>query len=194
VILDGAAFFGSGEWAGWETSFALTRDGVTLRGLRIQGFRIGLWVMANGNAIEGNVIAGNVDADLYLQGASGNRIVGNYVSIDPSGTPIGQGFPGFDIGLGSAMNLIEGNLFGGSVFVADPGSYNNSFIGNRIGVDVNGRPAPVPCGAAPFCLLALDEPFNRAGGPLSGEGNIVAWRIVARAGNLVLGNEVVSGP
>ncbi len=196
VILEGSAFLGVGDWAGWETSFELIKDGVTLRGLRIQGFRSGLVVESDGNTIEGNVIAGNVDADLYLHGASGNRIVGNFVGVDASGTPLTYdpqaNAPGFDIDSGSAMNLIDGNLIGGSVYVADPGSYNNSFVGNRIGVDAQGQPAPAPCGAAPYCQLVLDEPFNRAGGLLPGDGNIVAWRIVGRAGGVVLGNEIVN--
>lgn len=195
VILDGSAHLDVGDWAGFETSFELIKDGVTLRGLRIEGFRTGLVVSSNGNTIENNVIAGNLAQDLYLHASSGNRIVGNFVGVDESGTPLAidpSNAPGLDIDSGSSMNLIEGNLFGGSVTITDPGSYNNSFIGNRVGVDVSRRPVPAPCGAAPYCQLVLDVPFNRAGGLLPAEGNVVAWRILVRPGSVALGNEVAA--
>jgi hypothetical protein len=66
------------------------------------------------------------------------------------------------------MNLIEGNVFGVGVAVTDPGSYNNSFVGNRFGIDVAGRWLRCRCG------LSFDQPFNRAGGSGPGEANIFA--------------------
>ena len=181
VILDGSGAV--------ESVIALNnKDGVTLRGLRIQGFLTGLIVDSNGNTIEGNVIAGN-GIDLTLARASGNRVVRNLVSVDPSGTALAYDpqaeSPPFDINLGSAMNHIEGNVFGGGVYVADPGSYNNTLVANRIGVDVNGR--TLPC---PFCQLVVDEPFNRIGGSAPGDENLIAVRLVAQPGNVVLNNEI----
>ncbi len=186
VVLDGGGTA--------EGSFELTgKDRVTLRGLHIRGFRNGLVVDSNGNKIEGNVIAGN-DTDLRLARGSGNRIVGNLVSVDAAGLALAYdpetSNPPFDLDLGSAMNHIEGNIFGNGVYVADPGSYKNSFVGNRIGVNAAGQ--VLPC---PFCQLVLDEPFNRVGGLLPGEGNVIAGRIlVQQGGNVVLGNTVLAAP
>jgi hypothetical protein len=165
VILDGGGGKAFTSFQVWDAT------GVTIRGLQIRGFRVGLFVDGSGgggHTIEGNVIGGNIDADLILHRASGNRVAGNYVGFDATGTRLAhdpQARSGFLIQLGSSMNLIEGNVFGVGVAVADPGSYNNSFVGNRFGVDVAGRPLRCPCG------VGLEQPFNRLGGSGPGEAN-----------------------
>lgn len=83
------------------------------------------------------------------------------------------------------MNHIEGNVIGGGVYVADTGSYNNSFVGNRIGVGADG--ATLPC---PFCQLVLDEPFNRVGRSLAGEKNLIVGMLLVQPGNVILDNEI----
>ncbi|HUG29913.1 MAG TPA: hypothetical protein VMQ65_05305, partial [Candidatus Limnocylindria bacterium] len=160
VILDG----GGGKV---HTSFQLG-TGVSIRGLQIRGFGMGLFVGGSGNTIEGNVIGGN-DFDLILHMTSGNRVAGNYVGLDATGTMLAydpRADNGFFIQLGSTMNLIEGNFFGVAVAVTDPGSYNNSFVGNHFGINVNGQ--LLHC----RCSLSLSQPFNRAGGSSPGEANI----------------------
>ena len=167
VVLDGG---GGKVW----TSFQLwDATGVTIRGLQIRGFQMGLFVdgrgTRGGHTIEGNVISGNT-FDLTLHMTSGNRVADNYVGLDATGTTVSdpQANKGFLIQLGSSMNLIEGNLFGVGVAVTDPGSHNNSFVGNRFGIDVAGRPLHCHCG------LSFDQPFNRVGGLGPGEANIYA--------------------
>lgn len=157
------------------TSFQLwDATGVTIRGLQIRGFQMGLFVDGSGarggHTIEGNVIGGN-SFDLTLHMASGNRVAGNYVGLDATGTSLAydpRADNGFFIQLGSSMNLIEGNVFGVGAAVTDPGSYNNSFVGNRFGFGVDGRRLHCRCG------LSFDQPFNRAGGPGPTEANVYA--------------------
>lgn len=195
VVLDG----GGGKVF---TSFQLWKaTGVTIRGLQIRGFEMGIFVDGSrtrgGHTIEGNVIGGN-SFDLTLHMTSGNRVVGNYVGLDATGTRLTydpQVGNEFAIQLGSTMNLIEGNIFGVKVEVNDPGSYNNSFVGNRFGIDVTGRPLHCPC------VVALEQPFNRLGGSSPGEANLygggncdelagLCSRIFLQASdNLVLGSD-----
>ena len=188
------------------TSFQLYEaTGVTIRGLQIGGFQMGRFVDGSesrgGHTIEGNVIGGN-DIDLTLHMTSGNRIAGNYIGLDATGTRLtydpqahAGGDNAFAIQLGSTMNLIEGNVFGVAVRVTDPGSYNNSLVGNRFGVDVAGRPLLCPC------VVGLEQPFNRLGGSNPREVNLYAGgdcgaleglcgRIFVQASdNLVLGTD-----
>ncbi|MEX2323655.1 MAG: hypothetical protein WEA29_07805 [Acidimicrobiia bacterium] len=84
VVLDGGGTAG--------TSFTFVTDGgttgVTIRGLQIRGFQMGLFVSGGGgHTIEGNVIGGNV-FDLTLAVTSGNRVAGNYVGLDATGTKL----------------------------------------------------------------------------------------------------------
>ncbi|MGH2380657.1 MAG: hypothetical protein ACRDG7_05490 [Candidatus Limnocylindria bacterium] len=168
VVLDG----GGGKVF---TSFQLYKaTGVTIRELRIHGFQVGLFVDGSeslgGHTIEGNVIGGN-SFDLTLHMTSGNRVAGNYIGLDATGTSLAydrQADNSFYIQLGSSMNLIEGNVFGVAVAVTDPGSYNNSFVRNHFGINVAGQPLHCRCG------LSLDQPFNRAGGADPLEANVFA--------------------
>src|SRR5574341_640039 len=95
-----------------------------------------------GSTTEGerNVISGNVSTEVSIfERANGNRIVGNYISTNPSGRArLGNAVMGISIELGGFNNMIQSNVIGNSVTIADWGSWGNSIIGNFIGVDATG--------------------------------------------------------
>lgn len=186
VILDGG-----GEL---ETAFNLCCAGEltarTIRGLHIRGFTwAAIAIESDGNVIEGNVVNGNYH-DIDITGANGNRIVGNHLGVDATGTRVvrapGSDRPVLNIDRAASMNWIEGNVVGGGVTVANPSSRNNSFIGNRIGVDPDGRP---------LAGGGINGPgaYSRIGGSLTGEGNVIAGGVHSGWGEGVLLGNVVEG-
>ena len=185
VILDGGGNAEQGLYLG--------EGRITVRGLQIRGFSFtAIGIESAGNLIERNVIHGN-PVDIYLANASGNRIVDNLIGVDASGTrvvraPGGEG-PVLSIDVASSMNRIEGNVFGGDVSVNNPGSdNNNAFVGNRIGVDPQGRRLPCSC-----ILHGPGLILNRIGGSLPGEGNLIGGMEIGGGENAVLGN-TIGGP
>lgn len=89
-------------------------------------------------------------------GAYDNRIAGNYIGTDPSGTLAVPNAVGIMIGSNanvyhnligndgtqdatSARNVISGNSFAGVEFNGANGTYDNALIGNFIGVDATGK-------------------------------------------------------
>jgi len=123
---------------------------------------------ANGNVIEGNYIEGNQECGIYIKSAnnriggttsdarnviscnrregiiiygaeaSGNRVLGNYIGTDASGT---ISLP--NEGIGVAINNAPDNLVGGTapgsrnvitdVSIGNPDATNNQVVGNYIG-------------------------------------------------------------
>ena len=188
VVLDGGGgvvLDGGGEV---ECGICPGPDGraVTVRGMQLRGFAFaGIGLESEGNVIEGNVIYGNGFVDVDLTGARGNRIVNNHISLDASGNWVGAPADHVMTLLnGSAMNHIEGNAIGGRVFVDEQGSFNNAFLGNRVGVDADGRPLDCACGSLGTRY------YNRIGGSLPGEGNVIAPEIHIGTGEVVLGNVI----
>lgn len=112
---------------------------------------------SSGNMIGGaqpgerNVFSGNVayGVDLFGWGVTQNRVVGNFIGTDITGTRAVPNTYGvlFDDrshhnlvgGTGpNEWNLISGNTAFGAYFYNN-GTHSNSFQGNRIGTDVTGR-------------------------------------------------------
>jgi hypothetical protein len=89
-------------------------------------------------------------------------------------------------------NIISGNeLFG--VVISDPGTINNTVVGNFIGTDVTGT-SPLPNKWAGVLLFQVE--FNRIGGTRPGERNVISGNhragieIIHEDSNLVLGNYI----
>ena len=151
-------------------------------GVRITG--------ADGNLIGGteagarNVISGNETA-VYIagKGASGNRIQGNYIGPDVTGTNL----PGKQQ-TGIYINNAAGNMVGGAteparnvifgrqvgVMVRGNAAHGNLLFGNFIGTDAAGV---APDSRIDVGILVVDAPDNVVGGAQRGQGNRVAARL-----------------
>jgi parallel beta-helix repeat protein len=144
-------------------------------------------------AAERNVISGNGNAGIYLQGASGNTIIGNYIGTDATGlVDLGNEERGVWLESGSnnntiggtstaARNVIAGNDISG-VLIADgasPGvnASGNVVQGNYIGVGADGTTALGNLQHGVHIATGADN--NLIGGTAAGAGNIIAnsqWR------------------
>ncbi|WP_189688244.1 cadherin domain-containing protein, partial [Pseudorhodoferax aquiterrae] len=97
-------------------------------------------------AADRNVISGMLNAgagvSLETTGATGNRVIGNYLGTNASGTPLGVGAEGVITRVGAFNNMIggtaagEGNLIAGSalrgVWVTPSSGAGNAILGNSI--------------------------------------------------------------
>ena len=140
---------------------------------------------------ECNVISGNGKLGVNLSrsagyagdGVTANRILGNYIGVDVTGTQVlgnGQfgvhiGFGAYDNMVGSAeagmRNVISGNTMAG-VFIKNPGTAGNQVLGNYIGTDVTGsRAVPNTMDGVAICFAASG---NIVGGEAPGEGNLIS--------------------
>jgi parallel beta-helix repeat protein len=100
-----------------------------------------------------NLISGNGFSGIWISsGAMKNKVLGNYIGTDFSGTAsLGNTMPGVVIFGGArnnivggdatgARNLISGNDLGG-VWIQGVGTMSNTVLGNYIGTDVSGTAA-----------------------------------------------------
>ncbi len=178
----------------------------------------GVNLRSNNNTIGGtaaadrNVIAGNVDG-LYLQGASGNVIVGNYIGTDGTGLlDLGNTDRGIQVESGSnnntiggttaaARNVISGNNNDG-IIISDgaiPGSGTTGTVvqGNYIGIGADGTTA---IGNATNGLRITTESGHTIGGIVGGAGNDIAYNgedgvLIQNSSantNSILGNAIYS--
>ncbi|MFH1538811.1 MAG: S8 family serine peptidase, partial [bacterium] len=134
-----------------------------------------------------NIISGNSDYGVYIDGGSGNKVAGNYIGTDVTGTAA----IGNDYGVlifGSNNNIIggdsaagEGNLISGNslgVVITETGANGNKVTGNYIGTDVFGVAA---LGNTWHGIYILVYPFggsptsNEIGGSAAGEPNLIAY-------------------
>lgn len=128
----------------------------------------------------GNVIAGNSGSGVQIVGVFGNRVQGNWIGIDATGTrALPNGGDGVALvggaqgtlvgGEGTARNVISGNAQNG-IRVAD--AFSNQIAGNIIGLDPTGTRA-LPNGASGI-LVTAGARENLIGGLDSSSGNIIA--------------------
>ena len=128
---------------------------------------------------EGNVIAGNLADGVFVDGSTGNLILGNYIGLDAAGTTaIGNdgsgiwmsGASGNTIGgtvLG-ARNVISGNVVDG---ITGIGSSGNLIQGNYVGTDVTGSLA---IGNGEDGVYLQDGSNNTVGGTTAAARNVIS--------------------
>ena len=131
-----------------------------------------------------NVISGNGGDGVvvYQSGATGNRLQGNYIGVDATGTrPLPNGGEGVGISDGAAFNLIGGPGAGmGNVISGNRGVglvilrshlTDNRVQGNLIGVDATGT-RPLGNARSGICLFE-GASGNLIGGLEPGAGNVI---------------------
>ncbi len=134
-----------------------------------------IWNGAQDNTIgPGNVISFNTSGGVgfVFSNTTGNRVVGNYVTMnDFAGVSAGYSSGGNSIGGSDAAdrNVISGNS-GPGVRLSD-NSWGFEVTGNLIGTDFGGT-GPWP-NDGPGVLLESGANHNTIGGP--GEGNVIAF-------------------
>jgi hypothetical protein len=169
---------------------------------------------ARGNVVGGateaarNVISGHAQdgVTLFGTGTSGNRVSGNYIGTDVTGTAdLGNGSDGVFVTVGATGNVIggtlpgQGNVISGNnasgVLITGNGTSGNQLLGNLIGTDATGATAlPNPIGVH----VTLAASGNFVGGIAAGAGNVISGNsdhavILAGSGttgNAVLGNRI----
>lgn len=131
-----------------------------------------------------NVVSGNLNAGvvLWLKSSTGNRVQGNYIGTDITGTqPIGNAWGGVDISNGPSGNLIGGasaatrNIIAGNLqrgVGIYSGSTDNRIQGNYIGTDVSGTKPLSNWGDG--VIVAAQAGKNLIGGSGEGEGNLIS--------------------
>lgn len=172
-------------------------------GLLIQGASSN--IIGGDTAAARNIISGNESAgiEMIFAGTTGNRIEGNFVGTDISGTSA-LGNSGAGIELNGAVkntiggrqervgNVISGNAFGVSLV---NGADGNRVQGNFIGTGAGGVG---DVGNAVFGLQIIRSSGNSVGGTAVGAGNTVAFSghtgvmVSHGAGNSILSNSIFS--
>lgn len=99
----------------------------------------------------GNLISGNTLYGIYIELSSENRVQGNTVGADQSGSASIPNWTGVFIGFGASNNLIGGGIPGmgnqisgnawNGITIQDENSIGNLVLGNRIGTNSSGASA-----------------------------------------------------
>jgi len=130
---------------------------------------------------ERNVISGNSWAGVSIgPDATGNKVEGNYIGTNASGTAAVPNGHGVFIGQMAENNTIGGSspaernvISGNSIGVYMSLGFGNSVKGNYIGTDASGT-AALPNTADG---VKIESPNNTVGGSGSGEGNTIAFNV-----------------
>ncbi|MBI5086885.1 MAG: right-handed parallel beta-helix repeat-containing protein, partial [Acidobacteria bacterium] len=139
-----------------------------------------------------NIVSGTTGSGIAINNGTGNLVIGNYVGTDITGTVgLGNSVYGISMEIGSANNVVQGNLASGNqlagILIADAGSSYNAIIGNLIGTDATGAKS-IPNGQG----VNVGAPFNRIGGMRPEERNLISGNqggsFINGFGTLVLGN------
>src|SRR5262249_22597645 len=165
----------------------------------------GLAVRGGGSTIRGLVINRFGNYGMVLTGG-GNRVEGNYIGLDTSGTNArGNGSVGLEIN-NSANNVVGGttpadrNLISGNsndaVDVVGAASTGNVIEGNYLGLDVTGTRAVANGGNGVWISTGASN--NTVGGTAPGAGNVISGNAddgvkiegSTVTGNLILGNSI----
>ena len=148
---------------------------------------IGLGLGAHDTVIGGetpgaaNVISGNGGHGVALQqaGTDGNRIIGNTIGLDATGTySLTNGDTGVFVGFAASNNVVGGenagarNLINGGVWLQDPGTTGNRVLGNYIGTNSKGTASPGNHGHG---VALIDGPSgNVVGGEMPAARNVIS--------------------
>jgi CSLREA domain-containing protein len=167
----------------------------------------GLEIQANNTSVRGLVINRTSGSGISIDAGTGNRIEGNFLGTDASGTLDRGNFAfgaqidgGRDNTIGGnspfQRNLISGNGFEG-VEISSNSAGGNKVQGNLIGTQKDGTS---PLGNSDEGVY-IDAPNNTIGGTGLGEANIIAFNgrdgvfvesNIANTGNLILANSILS--
>jgi hypothetical protein len=172
--------------------------------VEISGFGggAGLVITGSNSTIKGLVI-NRSGSGIRIDGptATGNRVVGNYLGTDVSGTQdlgndaYGLTVDGANNTIGgeatAARNVISGNDRLGILF-EDTGGGGNEVVGNYVGTDKNGT---APLGNSSFGIAIDDINNNTIGGTTAAERNVISGNVgggvsIYGSGNRVMGNYV----
>lgn len=194
----------SGNLIGTDVSGTAAAQVGNRHGIEIEG-RARANVIGGTTPGEMNVISGNQGDGVRIVGADNNRIIGNHIGTNITGTTaIGNVWGGVNILQGAHHNFVggsapgEGNLISGNglygVAITGTGTELNRVLGNLIGTDVSGL-APLPNGSEGIRIHAGARD-NTIGGVEEGEGNLISGnqadgvqiRFAGTGGNRVLGN------
>ncbi|HCV42810.1 MAG TPA: hypothetical protein DGH68_04960, partial [Bacteroidetes bacterium] len=191
-----------GNYLGTDVTGSV-RVGNGYEGIQLEGPRtiIGGTTFAERNVLSGN---GNSGIYIYNSSATGNKIQGNYIGTNASGTDtLGNTFgividhaPNDTIGAAVAGggNLLSGNYFAG-IYIYYPSSTGNVVQNNFIGLDINGN---LDRGNLQYGVVLDSASNNLIGGtsPLSGnrisgnDSSGIYFTGTTATGNKVLGNYV----
>jgi hypothetical protein len=145
--------------------------------------KYGLFINASNSTVKGLVVnrwERGINIDGYGTGATGNRVIGNYVGTDASGTQkLGNRAYGVVIedsrnnAIGGAAaadrNILSGNsVYGVGIYGA--AATDNNVMGNYVGTDKNGT-APLGNGRSG---VAIGAPYNTIGGTEAGARNVIS--------------------
>jgi CSLREA domain-containing protein len=165
----------------------------------------GLWIGAANSTIKGLVVNrwGSMGIRISGSGATGNRVTGNYVGTDTSGTKdLSNSENGVLIENASnntiggtrvgERNVISGNTYEGVTISAATG---NRVTGNYVGTDKNGT---ANLGNGDSGVYIYDAPNNTIGGTTTAERNVISGNAVngvsiyggAATGNRILSNSI----
>jgi hypothetical protein len=163
-------------------------------------------IVGGKTAADRNIISGNqTGIAIELATATGNKILGNFIGTNRSGTAaLGNTVTG--ISLLSANNTIggaatgEGNLVSGNatgVLISGNQATGNQLLGNRIGTQANGSDA---LGNTDYGIQVAAAAANNVIGDRRGGGNTIAYsgqigiflEDTAGKGNAILGNQITA--
>ena len=202
VVLSGASNVIQGNFIGTDTTGAIAQHNA--------GF--GIYVQSSGNQIGGigvsrkgvglqpfalgNLISGGNDTGIYIYGASGNVVQGNYIGLNAAGaSALGNNNNGIMInggggnlvgGPGNARNFISGNGVSG-IFLNGGSAGLNVISNNFIGTDNSGEMVVSNVNDG---ITVSGAPSNTiSGNVISGNGiNGVYLAGAGAAGNTLTGN------
>lgn len=174
-----------GNYIGTDTSGAIALG----NGEDGDGDGVSILAGAHGNFIggteagTGNLISGNTNVGVWIQdpGTNDNRVQGNYIGTNASGTaPLGN-TSGVLIKFGAQGNLVggetegEGNLISGNVesgiWIQEEGTNGNQIQGNYIGTDESGT---VALSNTDGILIGFGAQNNLIGGETEGARNLIS--------------------
>jgi hypothetical protein len=207
VLLSGAGTTANqiqGNFIG--TSGTGTADlGNGLQGVRITAGAAGN-VVGGSTAGQRNVISCNGEYGVMIDspGTTGNRVKGNYIGTDKTGTAdLGNTYAGVFITAGASHNVVGGtsaftrNIISGNddhgVVITQDGTSGNTVLGNFIGTDKTGTLALPNIYSG--VLVTVDASGNTIGGTVPGSRNVISGNTeygiafsTRSTGNQALGN------
>lgn len=152
--------------------------------------------------LERNIISGNTTSNISIEKASENRVFGNYIGTDLTGSRVFTTTFGVLIGFGSQNNQIGGanegerNLISGhhaGIQIQNSDTSGNRVLGNYIGTDSTGTARLENYNG----MIIIFAKNNLIGGAKEGEGNLISGNKIAvqigcagTTGNQLLGNYI----